>query len=50
MREFGTAHLPDGLAFRTKGQLAINILAGASAGGVRLDFVRGDEVYGSCTR
>jgi SRSO17 transposase len=41
--------LPDGLAFRTKGQLAIDILAGAFADGVRLDFVCGDEVYGSCT-
>jgi len=41
--------LPAGLAFRTKGQLAIDILAGAFAGGVRLDFVSGDEVHGSCT-
>jgi SRSO17 transposase len=41
--------LPDGLAFRTKGQLAIDILAGAFADGVRLDFACGDEVYGSCT-
>ena len=41
--------LPPGLAFRTKGQLAIDILAEAFADGVRLDFVCGDEVYGSCT-
>jgi SRSO17 transposase len=41
--------LPEGLVFRTKGQLAIDILAGAFADGVRLDFVCGDEVYGSCT-
>jgi SRSO17 transposase len=41
--------LPDGLVFRTKGQLAIDILAGVFADGVRLDFVCGDEVYGSCT-
>jgi SRSO17 transposase len=41
--------LPEDLAFRTKGQLAMDILAGASADGVRLDFVCGDEVYGACT-
>jgi DDE superfamily endonuclease len=41
--------LPEDLVFRTKGQLAMDILAGAVAGGVRLDFVCGDEVYGSCT-
>jgi SRSO17 transposase len=41
--------LPEGLVFRTKGQLAIDILTGAFADGVRLDFVCGDEVYGSCT-
>jgi SRSO17 transposase len=41
--------LPANLAFRTKGQLAIDILAEAFADGVRLDFVCGDEVYGSCT-
>jgi hypothetical protein len=33
----------------TKGQLVIDILAEAFADGVRLDFVCGDEVYGSCT-
>jgi hypothetical protein len=42
--------LPKGLVFRTKGQLAIDILAGVFAGGIRLDFVCGDEVYGSCTQ
>ncbi|MBV9093106.1 MAG: IS701 family transposase [Streptosporangiaceae bacterium] len=41
--------LPEDLAFRTKGQLAIDILAEAFADGVRLDFVCGDEVYGACT-
>ncbi|HEY1002733.1 MAG TPA: IS701 family transposase, partial [Streptosporangiaceae bacterium] len=41
--------LPPGLAFRTKGQLAIDILTEVFADGVRLDFVCGDEVYGSCT-
>ena len=41
--------LPEDLLFRTKGQLAIDILAEAFADGVRLDFVCGDEVYGSCT-
>jgi DDE superfamily endonuclease len=32
-----------------QGQLAIDILAEAFADGIRLDFVCGDEVYGSCT-
>ena len=41
--------LPPDLAFRTKGQLAIDILAEAFADGVRLDFACGDEVYGACT-
>jgi hypothetical protein len=41
--------LPAGLAFRTKGQLAIDILVDTFADGVRLDFVCGDEVYGACT-
>jgi len=41
--------LPAELVFRTKGQLAVDILAEAFADGVRLDFVCGDEVYGSCT-
>ncbi len=38
--------LPPGLVFRTKGQLAIDICAEVRAGGVRLDFACGDEVYG----
>ena len=42
--------LPEDLAFRTKGQLAIDILTEAFADGVRLDFVCGDEVYGWCTQ
>ena len=42
--------LPLDLEFRTKGELAIDVLAGAFADGVSLDFVCGDEVYGSCTR
>ncbi len=42
--------LPLNLAFRTKGELAIDILADAYADGVRLDFVVGDEVYGACLR
>jgi SRSO17 transposase len=41
--------LPLDLAFRTKGQLAIDLRAEAAADGVQLDFVCGDEVYGSCT-
>jgi SRSO17 transposase len=41
--------LPLDLVFRTKGQLAIGILAGAYAGGLSFDAVCGDEVYGSCT-
>jgi len=42
--------LPEDLVFRTKGQLAIDILTEAFTDGVRLDFVCGDEVYGSCTQ
>jgi SRSO17 transposase len=42
--------LPDGLVFRTKGQLAIDLLTEVFAEGIRLDFVCGDEVYGSCTQ
>jgi SRSO17 transposase len=42
--------LPEDLVFRTKGQLAIDILTEAFADGVRLDYVCGDEVYGSCTQ
>ena len=41
--------LPPDLEFRTKGQLAIDICADAFADGIGLDFVCGDEVYGSCT-
>ncbi len=39
--------LPDGLRFRTKGQLAIDVLADARADGVAFDFICGDEVYGA---
>jgi SRSO17 transposase len=35
--------------FRTKGQLAVDILGDAYADGLVFDFVCGDEVYGSCT-
>jgi SRSO17 transposase len=42
--------LPEDLVFRTKGQLAIDLLTEVFAGGVRLDYVCGDEVYGSCTQ
>ena len=41
--------LPTGLVFRTKGQLAIDLLTESFADGVGLDFVCGDEVYGNCT-
>ena len=41
--------LPPGLVFATKGELAMDILTGALEDGLRLDFVCGDEVYGSCT-
>jgi hypothetical protein len=41
--------LPLTLRFRTKGQLAIDISAGASADGFRPGFYCGDEVYGNCT-
>jgi SRSO17 transposase len=43
------AGLPPGLRFRTKGELAIDVLGGAYADGLAFDFVCGDEVYGSCT-
>ena len=42
--------LPADLVFRSKGQLAIDILAEVLADGIRLDIVCGDEVYGSCTQ
>jgi SRSO17 transposase len=42
--------LPGDLVFRTKGQLATGLLTEVFADGVGLDFVCGDEVYGSCTQ
>ena len=42
--------LPLDLRFRTKGQLAIDVLTGAYADSLSFDFVCGDEVYGSCTQ
>jgi SRSO17 transposase len=42
--------LPLDLAFRTKGQLAIDIATEALTDGIRFDFFCGDEVYGSCTQ
>jgi SRSO17 transposase len=42
--------LPLDLAFRTKGQLAIDIATEALADGVAFDFFCGDEVYGNCTQ
>jgi SRSO17 transposase len=41
--------LPLDLRFRTKGELAIDILTAAYLDGLEFDFVCGDEVYGSCT-
>jgi SRSO17 transposase len=41
--------LPLDLRFRTKGQLAIDVLADAYGDGLSFDFACGDEVYGSCT-
>ena len=41
--------LPLDLEFRTKGQLAIDVMKDAYADGLVLDFACGDEVYGSCT-
>ena len=41
--------LPLNLRFRTKGELAIDILTDAYGDGLSFDFVCGDEVYGSCT-
>ena len=41
--------LPLDLRFRTKGQLAADILGDAYADGLAFDFICGDEVYGSCT-
>jgi SRSO17 transposase len=42
--------LPLDLEFRTKGELAIDLCAEALTGGTRVDFVCGDEVYGSCPK
>jgi SRSO17 transposase len=42
--------LPGDLVFRTKGQLAIDLLTEVFVDGIWLDFVCGDEVYGSCTQ
>jgi len=42
--------LPLDLEFRTKGQLAIDVCAGAYADGSAFDFACGDEVYRSCTQ
>ena len=41
--------LPLDLRFRTKGQLAIDVMKDAYADGLCFDFACGDEVYGSCT-
>jgi SRSO17 transposase len=41
--------LPLDLRFRTKGELAIDILTASYLDGLVFDFVCGDEVYGSCT-
>ena len=41
--------LPLNLRFRTKGQLAIDVLADAYADGLAFGFICGDEVYGNCT-
>ena len=41
--------LPLNLGFRTKGQLAVDVLDDAYGDGLAFDFVCGDEVYGSCT-
>jgi hypothetical protein len=38
-----TAALPLDLRFRTKGQLAVDVLAGAYADGLSFDFARGDH-------
>ena len=41
--------LPLDLRFRTKGQLAIDVMGDAYGDGLAFDFACGDEVYGSCT-
>jgi hypothetical protein len=47
--KFLVTALPLDLQFRTKGQLAIDVLGGAYADGLSFDVACGDEVYGSCT-
>jgi SRSO17 transposase len=42
--------LPLDLEFKTKGELAADLVAAAAADGVVMDFACGDEVYGSCTK
>jgi len=42
--------LPPDLAFRTKGQLAIDLTGEVMADGIRFGFACGAEVCGSCTR
>jgi hypothetical protein len=37
--------LPPELAFRTKGQFAIDIASDVLAEGIKFDFIAGDEVY-----
>ncbi|TDD00434.1 transposase [Nonomuraea diastatica] len=44
-----TMGLPLDVAFRTKGELAIDLLTDAYADGMSVDFIAGDEVYGACT-
>jgi SRSO17 transposase len=41
--------LPPGLGFRTKSELAVDILTASYRDGLCFDFVCGDEVYGACT-
>ena len=41
--------LPLDLRFRTKGELAADVLADAYGDGLSFNFVCGDEVYGACT-
>lgn len=41
--------LPPDLVFRTKGQLAIDLIGEVLADGIHLDFACGDKVYGNCT-
>jgi SRSO17 transposase len=41
--------LPLDLGFRTKGELAVDILTASYLDGLCFDFVCGDEVYGACT-